>query len=90
MQTIHTRIEGRVQGVFFRDSTRKEAMRLGLHGWVRNMADGSVEAVFQGQEENLRQMQTWLREGPPQATVERVIVDQLDDDTVFDTFHVVF
>lgn len=90
MQTIHTRIEGRVQGVFFRDSTRKEAIRLGLKGWVKNMKDGAVEAVFQGDEENLTKMQTWLKEGPPQAKVTEVVIDRLDEKKVYDTFQIVF
>lgn len=89
MQTIHTRIEGRVQGVFFRDSTCKEAIRLGLKGWVKNMNDGAVEAVFQGDEESLTKMQAWLKEGPSQAQVTEVVVDRIDEKRVYDTFQVV-
>lgn len=90
MQTIHTRIEGRVQGVFFRDSTRKEALRLGLTGWVRNTRDGAVEAVFQGDTDSLTIIQTWLGKGPPHARVDKVNVDQLDDSIVYDNFEIVY
>ncbi|MDJ0621493.1 MAG: acylphosphatase [Desulfocapsaceae bacterium] len=90
MQTIHARIEGRVQGVFFRDSTRSEAIRLGLNGWVRNTRDGAVEAVFQGDEESLNNIQVWLKKGPPHARVEQVTVDQLDDKIVYDNFEIVY
>lgn len=62
---------GRVQGVWFRASTREEARRLGLGGWVRNLPNGSVEAVFEGEEEALQRMLAWCRVGPPGAQVAR-------------------
>jgi acylphosphatase len=65
-------IEGRVQGVWFRESTRREAERLGVHGWVRNRRDGSVEVVAEGPEENVRNLITWCHHGPPSARVTRV------------------
>lgn len=65
-------VSGRVQGVWFRASTREEALRLGLRGWVRNLPDESVEAVFEGEEEQLRRMLAWCRGGPPGARVDRV------------------
>ena len=65
-------VGGRVQGVWFRASTREEARRLGLRGWVRNLPDGRVEAVFEGEERELRQMLDWCRTGPPGARVEQV------------------
>lgn len=65
-------IEGRVQGVWFRDSTRRQALSLGLSGWVRNLPDGSVEAVFEGPEGRVRQMVSWCHRGPPAARVLRV------------------
>lgn len=69
---LHLRITGIVQGVFYRASARDEARRLGLSGWVRNCADGSVEAVAEGPEQALEQLAGWCREGPPAARVERV------------------
>jgi acylphosphatase len=63
-------VSGRVQGVWFRASTREEATRLGLQGWVRNLPDGRVEALFEGEEHPLRQMLEWCRSGPPGARVD--------------------
>lgn len=66
---LHLRIEGRVQGVWFRGWTEREARRLGLDGWVRNRADGSVEAVFAGPGEQVDAMVRLCRQGPPAAHV---------------------
>jgi acylphosphatase len=65
----HLWITGRVQGVNFRYYTRAEALRLNLTGWVRNLWDGRVEAVFEGDEESVRQMVEWCHVGPPAARV---------------------
>lgn len=67
-------VSGRVQGVWFRDSCRHEADRLGLAGWVRNNRDGTVEAVFEGSEEAVGEMVGWCRVGSPRAVVEGVDV----------------
>ena len=66
------RVSGRVQGVFFRDSAREKAGGLGLTGWVSNLPDGSVEAVFEGPEEKVREAVNWCEEGPSHASVEDV------------------
>jgi acylphosphatase len=66
------RIHGRVQGVWFRESMRLEAEARGVTGWVRNRADGSVEAVVQGTPEAVGAMIAWARRGPEQAVVSRV------------------
>ena len=66
---------GRVQGVFFRDSTRQRAQDAGVAGWVTNRSDGAVEAVFEGDEEAVERLVAWMREGPRSAEVERVEVD---------------
>lgn len=68
------RVSGRVQGVFFRASCAREATRLGVHGWVRNSSDASVEAVFEGEPAAVEAMTAWCREGPPMARVEHVDV----------------
>ena len=65
-------IHGEVQGVFFRDSTREEARRRGVAGWVTNRSDGSVEAVFEGDPEAVAAMVAFCREGPSRADVSRV------------------
>ena len=70
--TRHLSIHGRVQGVWFRESMRLEARRLGVTGWVRNRADGSVEAVVHGTPEAVERITAWARRGPEQARVERV------------------
>jgi len=63
---------GRVQGVWYRASTRDQALQLGLVGWVRNLDDGSVETVACGTPEALDAFKAWLRQGPPAARVDRV------------------
>jgi len=72
MKTQHLLIHGRVQGVWFRESMRREAERLGVAGWVRNAPDGSVEAVIQGSDAAVDALIAWARSGPPQARVERI------------------
>jgi acylphosphatase len=65
-------VHGNVQGVFFRDSTREEAGRRGVAGWVANQPDGTVEAVFEGPAEAVAAMVDFCRAGPGHARVERV------------------
>lgn len=71
----HVTISGMVQGVFFRASTHEAAKKFGLSGWVRNLPDGRVEAVFEGEEEKVREMVDWCGRGPPSAEVSGVEVD---------------
>ena len=68
----HVRITGRVQGVFFRAWTRQQAEQLDVHGWIRNCADGSVEAHLEGQEGSVDQLIQLLRRGPSGSRVEDV------------------
>ncbi len=77
MKHIHARVEGRVQGVFFRDYTRREAEALDLRGWVRNMPDGAVEAVFCGERQDIERMLEWLQTGSPHAIVTSVKVNEI-------------
>jgi acylphosphatase len=67
-------VRGRVQGVFFRASTQREARRLGLTGWVKNRQDGAVEVCVEGEEEELKELVAWAHHGPTAARVERVDV----------------
>ena len=71
-------IKGRVQGVWFRANTKKEADRLGLDGWVRNLPLRRVEAVFQGPRELVEQALAWCHQGPPAAEVREVVVSWMD------------
>jgi acylphosphatase len=71
-ERAHVFVAGQVQGVFFRDSTRERAEQLGLAGWVKNLPDGRVEAVFEGSPERVREMIQWCEQGPPHAAVEEV------------------
>jgi acylphosphatase len=70
----HVRVRGCVQGVFFRAETRERARSLGIHGWVTNARDGSVEAVLEGDRERVELLLRWFRRGPSGATVEDVEV----------------
>ena len=74
MATTRVRVivDGRVQGVFFRDSTRRAALALGVSGWVRNLSDGRVEAVFEGEPEAVANAVAWTRQGPDRALVTDV------------------
>ena len=69
---VHVFVSGRVQGVCYREMTRREATRNNVFGWVRNMPDGRVEAVFEGRPESVDQMVNWCRTGPDLALVEGV------------------
>ena len=74
MRRAEVVVHGAVQGVFFRVEARDRARSLGVAGWVRNAADGSVEAVFEGEEERVESMVSWCRRGPPGARVDEVDV----------------
>ena len=77
MQTVKIRITGRVQGVFFRQSTQQRALNFGLKGTVRNCEDDSVEIIATGEREQLDKLIAWCREGPPRAKVDNVKTQEL-------------
>jgi acylphosphatase len=70
IRRVHVIVHGIVQGVFFRDYTRREAWALGVNGWVRNRRDGTVEAVIEGEEDKVAAMIDWLHAGSPHSVVE--------------------
>ncbi|MEJ2671100.1 MAG: acylphosphatase [Deltaproteobacteria bacterium] len=78
MARVHVLIEGRVQGVFFRASTRDEARARGLAGWARNLPDGRVEALFEGDKNLVADMLKWCYKGPPYSYVDHVEVEWQD------------
>lgn len=79
-------ISGKVQGVFYRASTQQQAQLQGLTGWVKNRADGKVEAVACGSELQLDAFENWLAHGPPMAVVEQVSVQELKNQTGLNDF----
>ena len=86
-RAVHVYIQGRVQGVWFRGWTKQEAGRLSLSGWVRNLRDGRVEAVFVGPADIIDQMLKLCWQGPPLARVDQVTVSatEMPDGTGFET-----
>ncbi len=86
----HILVTGRVQGVFFRDHTQKWASSLNLTGWVRNIRNGQVEALAEGDKEKIEELVTRLNEGPPLAQVEKVDVNWEEYRGEFKDFRVAF
>ena len=86
----HVYVSGMVQGVFFRSETQDEASRRGVTGWVRNLRDGRVEAVFEGEKEKVDQLIEFCRRGPRGARVTRIDVSWEDYKGEFQDFNVRF
>lgn len=84
----HIFISGEVQGVFFRGSTRDQAYKLGIHGWVKNRWNGQVEAVFEGDKEAVQKIISWAHHGPPGAIVEDVEIKWEKYEGKFTTFSI--
>ena len=87
MKAIHLKVTGRVQGVFFRSSTKEKADALGLTGWVRNCDDGSVEVFAQGDDEKLKEFEEWCHHGSDAASVSDVSRSAAQSD-VFTNFSI--
>jgi acylphosphatase len=87
---VHAIISGRVQGVFFRAETQRAAERFGVFGWVRNKRDGTVEAVFEGRQQDVDAVLNWCREGPRMSRVDKVDVNWLDYAAEFESFDVTY
>ncbi len=82
-------IRGRVQGVFFRQETQREAERCGgISGWVRNQRDGTVRAVFEGEKQKVENMIDWCHQGPPESVVLHVEVEWGSYSGEFDGFEI--
>ena len=84
----HALISGRVQNVWFRDSTCRRARELGVGGWVRNLDDGRVEATFEGDADRVAQALDFVRQGPPQARVEDVDITETSVSEAASTFSI--
>jgi len=88
VRAVEVRVHGRVQGVLFRASTRIEAQRLGLTGWVRNRGDGTVQARLQGDPGAVEAMVAWCRGGPPGADVTRLDLEDAEADGTLSDFRI--
>ena len=82
VRRVRVFISGRVQGIFFRAETRRKAEELGVAGWVRNLADGRVEAVFEGPADKVEKIIEWCWQGSPLAKVEKVEVREEEPEGV--------
>jgi len=87
MKTIRIIVSGRVQGVFYRDSTERKALDLGLKGYVRNLSSGDVEIVVQGDEASKHALISWCREGPSHASVTEIAHEEFEA-SEYDDFEV--
>ena len=85
---VHVLISGRVQGVWFRGTTKQKAEQLGITGWVRNTADDKVEAVFEGEENKINEMIEWCHRGPPLSKVTDVKIKKQNPTNGFDGFSI--
>ncbi|MBU0909611.1 MAG: acylphosphatase [Proteobacteria bacterium] len=85
---IRAVVSGRVQGVCFRAYTREAALRYGVKGWVRNLPDGSVEALVSGDADPVERMIAWLHQGPPSSRVSRVTLEEIEPDEQFAAFEI--
>ena len=86
----HVFVSGKVQGVFFRANTRDLALLLGINGFVRNLSDGRVEAVFEGDKEKIEKMIEFCKEGPPGAIVEKIDVNWEEYKGEFKDFKIIY
>jgi acylphosphatase len=77
MKAVHVLIHGRVQGVWFRASTRDQAAIEGVNGWVRNTSDGSVEVHIEGDSDAVERLVVWCHNGPPGARVDRIDAEEI-------------
>lgn len=89
MRALHAFVSGVVQGVWFRQATRRMGRSLGLMGWVRNLPDGRVEVFAQGEDDQVEQLLQWLWAGPPGATVSGVESHDVATDSSLQDFLIV-
>jgi len=86
----HVYISGFVQGVFFRSHTKRMALKLNLRGWVRNLWDGRVEAIFEGDKDKVLEMLEWCKIGPPNAQVTDIDTKWEKYEGEFNTFEILY
>lgn len=90
MFQVHITVSGRVQGVLFRSNTKKQADNLKLTGWVRNLPNGGVEILAQGEKKKLEKLISWCRKGPFFAEVEKIDVNWQTPSEIFETFAIIY
>ncbi len=88
MRMTHVIVTGLVQGVCFRDYTRRRAFTLGLTGWVRNLPNGSVEAMLSGPTDKIAEMVEWLPQGSPHSRVDELRLDDVHSDEEYTSFQI--
>jgi acylphosphatase len=88
METVRLLISGKVQGVFFRETSRKMAEKLNIRGWIKNNPDGKVEAVVTGTGETVEEFIKWCKAGPEKAKVDKVEIEKLNE-VIFTRFEVI-
>ncbi|MBU0476461.1 acylphosphatase [Patescibacteria group bacterium] len=86
----HIFVRGRVQGVFFRKNTCQKAKEKGITGWVRNLDDGRVEAIFEGEKEKVEEILEWAGKGPVWAKVDDLEVDWQESKNEFASFEIIY
>ena len=86
----HVLISGRVQGVYFRQNTKRQAQKQEVNGWVRNLDDGRVEAVFEGEESAVKALVDFCRKGPSGASVAEITVDWATCTGEFQSFDIAY
>ena len=90
MKAFKATVFGKVQGVWFRDKTRREAIKLKVTGWVKNIPDGTVYLEAEGEENNLKSLERWLHIGSPNSRVDRVDLQWIMPTKTYSTFTVIF
>ncbi len=85
---VHIRVSGLVQGVYYRLTMQKTASIHGVNGWVRNLEDGDVEAVIEGESDNVGRVIEWCRQGPDEARVDDVKIDDQEPEGGFSSFDI--
>lgn len=88
MPTVHLLIRGEVQGVFYRATAKKNADKLNITGWIKNTAEGDVEAVVSGGEKEIQEFINWCKKGPEKAAVQDIIVTG-EKEIIFNDFEVI-
>ena len=87
---VHIFVSGRVQNVCFRGDTQQIARELEITGWVKNLPDGKVEIIAEGEKEKLKQMVDWVKQGPPAAQVNNIDIEWQEYKGEFKDFHIVY